>query len=217
MPATGGGFLPFSTEQFFAVMERYNTLFWPIQIGLFVLALAAIGAAVYRSRYSNAFIGGVLAFLWLWMGTAYHLAMFSTINKAAYGFGVLFLVQGGLFAGYGAFGKRISIHYSNGLHGTLGALLILYALVVYPLLGFYFDHTYPRSPTFGLPCPTPIFTFGVLFWAEQRLPRAVLVIPLLWALIGSTAAVLLGVREDLGLLVAGLLSLLLWFPKRASA
>jgi hypothetical protein len=37
----------------------------------------------------------------------------------------------------------------------------------------------------------------------------VLVIPLLWALVGSTAAFTLGVVEDYGLLVAGLLGFLL--------
>jgi hypothetical protein len=57
-----------------------------------------------------------------------------------------------------------------------------------------------------VPCPTTIFTFGLLLWTERAVPKYLLVIPLLWTVIGSSAAWLLGFWEDLGLLVAGILS-----------
>lgn len=63
-----------------------------------------------------------------------------------------------------------------------------------------------------MPCPTTIYTFGLLFWAVRPIPRHLLVIPLLWSFIGSTAVFLLSVVQDLGLLVAGLLVLLLFRP-----
>jgi hypothetical protein len=86
-------------------------------------------------------------------------------------------------------------------------------MLVYPLLGTLLGHGYPRSPSFGVaPCPTTIFSFGLLLLTSAKVPRSVLVIPFLWSLLGFTAALLLGVREDSGLLVAGVLSvaLLLW-------
>lgn len=56
---------------------------------------------------------------------------------------------------------------------------------------------------FGVaPCPTTIFTLGVLMLARQSASMWLAAIPIAWALIGSTAAVLLGVREDLGLLAS---------------
>jgi hypothetical protein len=81
--------------------------------------------------------------------------------------------------------------------------LILYALVAYPLLGVLLGHHYPATPTFGAPCPTTIFTFGVLLWCQRRVPAWLLIIPGLWALIGLSAAISLGVPEDVGLFVAG--------------
>jgi hypothetical protein len=82
-------------------------------------------------------------------------------------------------------------------------------MVVYPLLGSAFGHAYPRSPTFGLPCPTTIFTFGLLLWTDTKLPKNVLIITFLWSLIGSSAALTLGIFEDTGLLVSGILGVAL--------
>src|SRR5207248_10939428 len=65
-------------------------------------------------------------------------------------------------------------------------------------------HDYPHTPTFGLPCPTTIFTLALMMWLERPFPRVLLVIPLTWAAIGGSAAFFLGVPQDLGLLAAGL-------------
>lgn len=86
-------------------------------------------------------------------------------------------------------------------------LLIAFALVIYPAIGKLVGHDYPASPTFGLPCPTTIFTVGVLLLTKATTPRWVYVAPVLWSMIGSAAAFLLGVYQDLGLLVAGFVAL----------
>jgi hypothetical protein len=61
----------------------------------------------------------------------------------------------------------------------MGAALVAFALIVYPVLSRLLGHEYPAVPTFGLPCPTTIFTVGVLLFAKAALPRSVLVVPLL--------------------------------------
>ena len=43
---------------------------------------------------------------------------------------------------------------------------------------------------------------GVLLWSARPVPCALLVVPVLWAAIGTVAAVQLGMREDYGLAVA---------------
>jgi hypothetical protein len=98
----------------------------------------------------------------------------------------------------------------------VGAVLIVYALVVYPVLGHLLGHRYPAAPTFGLPCPTTIFTFGVLLWARAPVPRVLVVVPMLWAALGAVAAMQLGVPEDFGLLVAGVTAvpMILLAPRR---
>jgi hypothetical protein len=83
-----------------------------------------------------------------------------------------------------------------------------YALVIYPILGTVFGHAYPKLPTFGLPCPTTIFTFGILLTSTRRVPIKMLILPAIWAIIGFGAAVNFGIYEDIGLLLAGILGIL---------
>jgi hypothetical protein len=86
----------------------------------------------------------------------------------------------------------------------------VYALAVYPLIGILAGHHYPRTPVFGVaPCPTTIFTFGLLLWASRPVPLLVVVIPFLWSVVAMSAAVNLNVPQDYGLGVAGVLGTLL--------
>ena len=92
---------------------------------------------------------------------------------------------------------------------------MLYAIIIYPILNYVFGHWWPSNPTFGWPCPRTIFTFGLLLWTNKKVPKYILIIPLIWALIGMSAAINLGIWEDLGLIVAGILGVvLLWIRDR---
>jgi hypothetical protein len=91
-------------------------------------------------------------------------------------------------------------------------------MIIYPLLGISLGHTYPRSPMFGVtPCPATIFTFGMLLWTTKPVPVYLLIIPLLWSIIGMSAAVSLRVYEDFGLVVAGVLGTILILLKNRKA
>jgi Family of unknown function (DUF6064) len=200
--------LPFTDDQFFGVFEIYNRAIWPAQIVAYMLGALAIGFVFSRTPYRDRVISAVLAIFWLWMGIAYHWAYFSAINRAAYVFGIMFVLQGLLFAWFGAIKGKPSFTLQNNFSGWAGGLLILYATAVYPLIGGTLGHGYPKSPMFGVaPCPTTIFTLGLFLWASAAVPWTLIVIPILWAVIGFTAAFMLGVKEDFGLLVAGVLGL----------
>jgi hypothetical protein len=88
-------------------------------------------------------------------------------------------------------------------------LLVAYALVLYPVWSWFAGHRYPDTPTFGLPCPTTIFTVGVLAFLTTPYPRSPFVVPILWCTVGAQAAILLGVPQDFGLIVAGIVGLAL--------
>jgi hypothetical protein len=143
------------------------------------------------------------------MGIVYHIIFFSKINPAAYFFGAFFILQGIMFAGCGLIRKKISFGYTKSFNNYIGIIFFLYALIVYPILGHNLGHAYPYSPTFGLPCPTTIFTFGILLFANKKMPWHLLIIPLLWSIIGFTAALTLTINEDIGLLAAGVLGFIL--------
>jgi hypothetical protein len=203
--------LPFSTEQFLAVFEQYNLTVWPVQVALNLLALTVIVLALKRITGSDKIIAGILAFFWIWIGWAYHYMFFSAINPAANVFAALNILQGVVFLYYGIARQKLSFKVRWDSYGYAGAAFMLYALLIYPLLGLALGHVYPRSPTFGLPCPTTIFTFGLLLWSGPKVPKIIFIVPFLWSLIGSSAALTLGVREDTGLLVAGIVGTLLVF------
>ena len=201
--------LPFSVEQFLQIFENYNLAVWPLQIMLNILALFAIGIVIRKQKFADKTISGILSFFWLWIGIVYHLLYFSAINKAAYGFGMLFIIQGVIFFISGVLQSKLSFSCQTNKYGMIGSLFLLYALIIYPIVGYRLGHQYPRSPTFGLPCPTTIFTFGLLLWTNKSIPKYILVIPLIWSVVGFGAALSLGIREDFGLLVAGVVGCLL--------
>lgn len=197
--------LPFTIEQFFDLFEAYNLATYPAHWILLALTLTAVCLTFYRNEtVAGRAIAAILGILWLWTGGVYHLQFFTEINLAAYLFGLMFVAQALIFAVEGAFAGRMRFRISLNSSGVAGTLMIIYALVVYPLVGYAFGHIYPRAPTFGTPCPTTMFTFGMLFFLDRRPPIYLYAIPVLWALIGTTAAYLFGIYEDLGLLIGAI-------------
>jgi len=195
---------PFSTEQFLSVFGLYNNAIWPGQILLNALGILAI-ILCCRPNVNSVLISAFLAGLWFWTGIVYHIVFFSSITPAAFIFGGFCLLQGALFTYFGVIRHELSFGYRPGLKGITGAVLLVYALVVYPVLGYFLGHVYPYGPTFGAPCPATIFTFGLLLWTTSRVHGYLVTIPFIWSLVGSSAALNLGIREDIGLLISGIL------------
>lgn len=198
--------LPFDVDQFLQLFAAYNRAIWPFQFVIVGVALTAVYFAMRpgaRSARAPAFL---LAALWVWSGAVYHLMFFRQINPAAILFGALFLIQAVVLMVL-AHRRRLLLRFSRSLAGWAGVTLIVYALIVYPILGALLGHTYPATPTFGAPCPVTIFTLGLLLWNVERTPWYAFAIPVFWSLVGSSAIITLGVREDLGLPVAAAITL----------
>jgi len=211
--------LPFTAEAFFSHFESYNRAVWPAQIVAYLLGAAALVLAFRPVAGSSRAIAAILAAAWLWMGIVYHWMHFATINVAAPAFAVFFVVEGLLFAWSAARG-RIAFRFRPDLFGWTGLGLALFAMVLYPLLGWLAGHGWPRAPMLGVaPCPTTIFTIGLLLMVERRTPLHLAAIPVLWSLVGGTASWLLDVPEDIALPIAGIggLALVLWKNRRARA
>lgn len=199
---------PFTPEQFFDVFRIYNTTVFPLQILFYALAFFAVYVSFKKIPGSGKYASLILAYLWFWMGGVYHIIFFTAINKAAYIFGAAFMIQAVLIFYFGVYKNVFSFEYSPDAKGVAGLILILYALFLYPLIGTFSGHTYPFSPTFGLPCPTTIFTFGIMLWNRKQRCWPVMVIPIIWSIFGFAAVLQLGVAEDSVLPAAGLISFL---------
>jgi hypothetical protein len=210
--------IPFTVDQFLSVFERYNVAVWPAQLVFYALGFLALCLALARKADFSRAISIILSTFWIWMGLVYHFWFFSAINRAALIFAAFFMMQGILFFVAGVWKSNLRFRFRPDLYGMIGSAFFIYALVIYPVLAYWFDHRYPAAPTFGLPCPTTIFTLGMLLWTDRSVPLYLLAIPLAWSFMGFWAAVSLGMIEDCGLLVAGLLSsLLIILRDRSSA
>ncbi|MFC1511903.1 DUF6064 family protein [Candidatus Latescibacterota bacterium] len=196
--------LPFTEAQFLDLFAAYNTAIWPVQLVMYLLGAVAVAGLFKNTYLMSRGIVFILAFMWMWTGVVYHLGFFSRINSAAVLFGALFFFQGLVFLMNGISKKRLNFQATLTMYDIVGGLFIIYAGILYPILGIFSGHGWPRAPIFGVtPCPVVVFTFGVLLFLKARISPTVILIPFLWSLIGATAVVRLGMYEDFGLLIAG--------------
>jgi hypothetical protein len=193
--------LPFSSDAFFDVFGQYNRALWPGVVTLWVaaaLGLAAVALAGPDWRVDLA-ATVLLVALWSWSGAVYHAGFFTAINPAAWIFAAGFLAEAGLLAWFGTVRRRQLSFGSASSSARIGGIgLALYALA-YPALSVGFGHPYPTTPTFGVPCPTTIFTVALLLTCE-RPPLIIAFVPLAWSVVGGSASLVLGVHADYVLL-----------------
>lgn len=206
--------MPFTIEMLLENFALYNERIWPLQLLAYVVALVTLVPLFRQGKAWNRVVSGVLALLWLWIGLVFWGPAASQMTML-YAPAALFALQGVLFLNalvrghltYGPVGRADTI---------LGLAFVAYALVGYPLVGLLVGHVYPRtalSPFF--PCPATIVTLGVLLFA-RRVPRHLLIIPLLWAASGILW-LYLGMYEDAGLVIAGIVGVVLIATRERAA
>lgn len=194
--------LPFTRVEFFEVFRQYNEAAWPAPLLLSTLALVAVALVLRPRPSSGPLVCGILALLWGWVAVVYHLGFFARINPLAVPFGVLSGAGAGLFLWFGVVRRHLRFRPQGRARVVAGSALLAYALVAYPAISIAAGHSYPTMPTFGLPCPTTLFTVGLLAFLLPPYPWIVLLVPVVWSLVGAQAAFLLGVPQDLALFVA---------------
>ena len=195
--------MPFTHDQFLDVFVRYNAALWPAAVGLWLASAATFAWLLRSGRAASRPVAALLALHWAWSGIAYHAAFFTRINPAAWLFAAMFLVEAVCLAWFGVWRRRLRFSVTRGLRYSVGVVFIVYGLA-YPAIALASGQIFPRAPTFGVPCPTTLLTAGVLLTADTPFPRLVLVVPILWALVGGSAASLLHVPADWALVAAAL-------------
>ncbi|PWD99637.1 DUF6064 family protein [Marinilabilia rubra] len=197
--------IPFSTEAFFGVFETYNSSVFPLQFLIMAFGIITVILLHSGSRYKNTAISYFLAFVWLWTGILYHLLHFTAINMAAYSFGILFILQG-LFFILELSRKRLNFFFPGGFAGYTGYFFVWFGLLIYPLISYFAKGSWAGTIALGLPCPTTIFTFGLLMLTSRAMPRYLLIIPSIWTIIGTGAAVNFGVYQDYMMLLSAVVA-----------
>ena len=194
--------LPFTKEQFFDLLVSYNEALWPAAVALWIASAVTVAVRLSTRRPHDRWIGALLVWHWAWSALAYHVAFFTRINPAAWLFAALFLGEAVLLFRVGIVQRRLSFAPWGNAWAPLAWGLIAYSLA-YPFINAIDHLSLLRIPTFGLPCPTTIFTAGVLMLATPRC-WSLTVIPVIWSAIGGSAAFLVRVPADVALPVAGI-------------
>lgn len=195
---------PFTIAEFLAVFAAYNAAIWPFHLVAYGLGMVA-ATAIFMPRPGLVRLAfAALAVLWAFTGIGYHLTFFARINPIAPVFAAFFVVQGVLFLASAIRPGDLRLQVGKDFRSIAGLLAIIYALAIYPVLGIWAGHGLMAGPMFGVaPCPTTIFTIGVLLIARGTWVIWLSIIPFLWSLIGLAAAIQLGIPEDLAMPVAG--------------
>jgi hypothetical protein len=85
--------LPFTPEQFLLVFVKHNNAIWPIQIAAYLLGGISVALLFRKTPEADRVIAGIfrgdVAMDRFWLSRA----SFSMINKAAYLFAVLFIID----------------------------------------------------------------------------------------------------------------------------
>ena len=193
--------LPFTLEDLLRVFETYNQAIWPMQVVAYVIGVVAVLLAARKTVLSSRIIAGILSFLWLFSAGFFIFALVP-IYTPAYVFGAAFIVQAAIFLAC-SLKPRLSFAIGRDVYTVVGFVFIAFAMIGYPVLGYFIGHRYPQSPPFGLtPCPLSVFTFGLLLLSDRRVPKWILAIPFLYAL-GGILPASIGVTEDIAMIVAG--------------
>lgn len=200
--------MPFTEAQFFAVFAHYNSAIWPVPIVAVFAAIIALALGVRPSRSRTIAISWILSAMWVMNGIGYHWAYFAEVNPVAKAFGVVFVLQGIAFLIAPFFLKEWRFEARQDMSTWTALGVVSFAVIVYPVLGYLVGHRFPAVPLLGTaPCPTTIFTLGMLLLGRHG-GIWLFIIPSIWAAIGTSAAFLLGVPQDLGLGLAGIVTLL---------
>jgi len=195
-------------EDFMMVLESYNLAIWPLQIFSYILIIVALFFSFKSTKYSLKIILGILSLLWLFNGIVFSLLYWAPSHLFGYVFGICFTLQGLIFL-YGLKKSDITISFPGITYTSIGIIFVVYAIIGYQVFGYYLGHIYPKFFPVGLvPCPTTIFTFGIFLIISKRIPIIYYAIPLIIA-IGGILAVNIGIYEDIGLIITGLLGAIL--------
>ena len=195
---------PFTIEQFLAVFATYNAAIWPFQIAAYGVVIVALWAVFVPQSRLVRLAFALMAILWAVTGIGYHLMFFATINPIAPVFAAFFVLQAVLFLASAARPEDLQLRLGRDFRSIAGLATLSYALAIYPILGIWAGHGLLKGPMFGVaPCPTTIFTIGMLLIARGRWVIWLSIIPILWSMIGLAAAIQLGIPEDMAMPLVG--------------
>jgi hypothetical protein len=201
-------FLLFSPRTYFRLFELYNRDHWPLHLaaglaGLLILVFAIRSRPAWRGRATAI----LLAVAWAWVGWAFLLGRYQSVNWTAQWFAAAFAVEALalLWAGFSRDGFT-PVHRSGS--GRVALALLIYALLLHPFAGPLSGRSWSGVELFGMtPDATVLATLGAVTLFARRGRLALLIIPVLWCGISGATLWALGAPDAPVLPIAAILAI----------
>jgi hypothetical protein len=162
----------FSQQTYYRLFELYNTELWPLHILSLVLGAAVLVLWRRGGDRAGRAIAAILAVCWLWVAWGFHWQRYASINWAASYFALAFAVQALLLLWAAVVRGRLTPLPATRLQQRAGLGLLLFALLIFPLMGPLLGRSWTQAEVFGMtPDPTALATLGVLLFAGARPAR----------------------------------------------
>ena len=186
---TLGDFLMFSPATYWRLVENYNRDVWPAQLAGLIAGFAACGLTVSQRPGAARVQALLLAAAFVWVGWAFFWQRYATINWAASYFAFAFWVQAALLMVLAGLPTK-SATGKTGAIQTIGWVLALAGLVIYPLGSAWHGKTWSQMEVFGVsPEPTALVCLGLLLARPMQAARlfrwALTIIPLASLLVSA--------------------------------
>lgn len=178
--------LLFSPRTYYRLFELYNVEWWPLHLLAFALGVAVLALGRRGGEGAGRALAVILALCWLWVGWVFHGQRYAGINLAAGYFAWAFVGQALLLLWLGALRGKLAPARASSLQRRAGVGLVLFALLVFPLIGPLFGRGWLQTEAFGMtPDPTALATLGVLLFAGMRPVWWLFPIPVAWCLVSG--------------------------------
>jgi len=207
---------PFDAEALDSSYALYNAAVWPAQAVALALALIAVWLSVWPRRGAGRAVGVLLAAGWLWCGLVFFPRYLAQLDFMAPVYGWAFVTQAGLLL-WALVWRPLRPRAPARAAGVAGLALAFLAVCGLPLVSGLGEAGFAAARVVGIvPGPTVIFTLALLLLAEGRVPRLLLIVPLLWCGVAAVTGWALGVPESLAVVLLALpaVGLLLWPARR---
>jgi len=179
--------LLFSPRTYYRLFELYNLELWPLQLLAIALGLAVLVLTRRGGERAGRAIAAILVLCWLWVAWGFHWQRYASINLAAGYFALTFVVQAALLLWLGVLRGRLAPAPTTRLQQRAGLVLLLFALLIFPLIGPLLGRSWTQAEVFGMaPDPTALATLGVLLLAGGRPAWGLWPIPVAWCLVSGT-------------------------------
>ncbi len=187
---------------------------FPSQAVFYGLCLVAICLLAFRGKGPDRAISFILGTMWAAMALSFSVEVFRMEHWVTWVGLLLLLAQTLIFLWEGVVRGSLDFQARAGIAPVVGALFLLYSLVLQPILELALEPDPFPLPYLGLPFNAALFTFGLLLFLRERFPRRVLYVPLAWAALGGLAAFREVEPREWGLLAALVAGAFLVLPAR---